>query len=583
MLYFYILIAFFSLAAWQGLKFYQNYKAAQKIGFPILASPVDKLNPFWLLTKDFLTPLLRCLPFGLGEFSQRAYMGWNFPDFYKTHARLKSDAFTIVTPGELEVYIADPESAEDILKRAQTDFVKSPALYDMLNLLGQNVNTTNGKTWQRHRRITAPPFNERNSVIVWQEALKQTREVLEFWEELGNVRTTTDDSMTLALHVLMAASLGVNYSFRESLNSKPQTTSGHTLTYRDALNTIIRNMGLAILFRMVEKLPIPNAMLPAKMKNMKLALDEFYRYLTQMVKDERVAIASTGNTGSNADKANLMSVLLRSSDQAKEKAKARANLEATMGNKSPTNIAYLSDEEVYGNLFIYNAAGHDTTANTISYAVTLLAIYPEWQKWIGEEVDKVFSDGVGKDAGQWDYEKSFPRLRKCQAIMFETLRLYSPVVSVPRYTAHSRQKLSVNGKSYDIPPRTNIFVNIAALHTNPRYWGNDALAWRPSRWITKSTSLDEDTIIEAQPPGVFIPWTSGPRVCPGKKFAQVEFVAVLAAMMSSWRVGVVREGAETQEQSRTRVLQIVQNSKVEFTLKMKKPNRVGLKWTRKSK
>ncbi|RDW68480.1 hypothetical protein BP5796_09137 [Coleophoma crateriformis] len=579
MLYCYVPIVFFSLVAWQGLKFYKNYKAAQEIGFPMLASPIDKLNRFWLLTKDFLTPLLRRLPFGLGEFSQRAYMGWNFPDFYKTHARLKSDAFTIVTPGELEVYIADPESAEDILKRAQTDFVKSPALYDILNFLGQNVNTTNGMTWQRHRRITTPPFNERNSAVVWQESLKQTREVLEFWEELGNVRTTTDDSMTLALHVLTAASLGVKYSFRESLTSKPQTTSGYTLTYRDALNTIIRNMGLAILFRMVEKLQIPKAMLPAKMKKMKLALDEFHRYLTQMVKDERVAIATTGNTGLTTDKANLMSVLLRSSDQAK----AKANLEATLGEESPTNIAYLSDEEVYGNLFVYNVAGHDTTANTISYAVILLAIYPEWQEWISEEVDKVFSEGVGKDTGQWDYEKSFPKLRKCQAIMFETLRLYSPVVSVPRYTAHSRQTLSVNGKSYDIPPHTNIFVNVAALHTNPGYWGDDALTWRPSRWITKSTSLDEDTVIKAQPPGVFIPWISGPRVCPGKKFAQVEFVAVIAAMMSSWRVGIVREGAETQEQSRIRALQIVQNSKVEFTLKMKKPNGVGLKWIRKSR
>lgn len=67
----------------------------------------------------------------------------------------------------------------------------------------------------------------------------------------------------------------------------------------------------------------------------------------------------------------------------------------------------------------------------------------------------------------------------------------------------------------------SVAIDVTALNTLPEYWGSDSLVWRPDRWIETDSGSEQ---LYQPPPGVFLAWASGPRVCPGKKFAQVEFV-----------------------------------------------------------
>ena len=94
-----------------------------------------------------------------------------------------------------------------------------------------------------------------------------------------------------------------------------------------------------------------------------------------------------------------MSILVRASDA-----------EKMLGS----NARPLTDSEIHGNLFLYNLAGHDTTANTIVYAVILLAIYPEWQDWVAQEVEKVDNT---EGTQSLDYEVVFPQMNRCIALM----------------------------------------------------------------------------------------------------------------------------------------------------------------------
>ena len=97
---------------------------------------------------------------------------------------------------------------------------------------------------------------------------------------------------------------------------------------------------------------------------------------------------------------------------------------------------------------------------------------------------------------------------------------------------------------------------MAAIHTNPAYWGPDALQFRPNRFITTTSSTDEERLV--QPPGAnFIPWAAGPRVCPGKKFAQVEFVAVIAKLFMKHRVIARLEAGETNAMAAERLGRIL--------------------------
>lgn len=142
------------------LNLLRNYIKARQIGLPILISPADPLNPFWALLVPLLRPLLIRLPFRLGEWVDFLKFGWVYADRNRLHREL-GPAFVIVTPASLVVILGDELAIEDVLSRRK-DYIKPPSIYRSLDLFGPNVDSVNGEDWQRHRKITSPPFNERN-------------------------------------------------------------------------------------------------------------------------------------------------------------------------------------------------------------------------------------------------------------------------------------------------------------------------------------------------------------------------------------------------------------------------------------
>jgi hypothetical protein len=239
-----ILIALCTLPCWTIYCICVNYQKALKIGFPIAVSPVDPFNPIWVVARPYLSPFLSRLPFGLGEFTRYSYIAWAWKDGPSMHARY-GDAFTIVTPVENQAFVADAKSCEDILTRRK-DFVKKPAVYAPFDIFGRSVTSVEGETWQRHRKITTPPFSERNSSLVWTESVRQAREMLQVWLSNGSQGTTgtVDDTSLLALHVLTGAGFGMPYPFDSELKTP---TAGHNMSYRDALRIVISNIFVTIL------------------------------------------------------------------------------------------------------------------------------------------------------------------------------------------------------------------------------------------------------------------------------------------------------------------------------------------------
>ena len=389
-----ILIILFALPCWTAYNIYLNYRRALTIGLPIVITPVDPLNPLWIFARPYLVDFLSHLPFGLGEFAGYSYLGWAWKDQYAMQARY-GDAFTIVTSRETQVFVADAKAADEILTRRKA-FFKNTAINAPFNIFGRNVSSVEGEDWQRHRRITTPPFNEQNSGLVWSESLRQAREMLQLWVSKGKegITRVSEDSHLLALHVLTSAGFGQSYSFRSELETP---AAGHNLSYRAALHIVLSHFFLTVV---IESGKLPHWVLPTKLRAVKGAVAEFKRYMVEMVDKERAA-TSQGSKSS----ANLMSSLVRASDEA-----GRAEEKGVRSKNGMT------DDEIYGNLFVYNFAGHETTANALTYSVALLTCYPQWQEWLGEEINRVFgseSDIVEK----MQYEEAFPQLKRCLALM----------------------------------------------------------------------------------------------------------------------------------------------------------------------
>ena len=385
---------------WAASCLASNYNKARKIGLPILIAPIDSMNPLWMLTKDFLIPIISRLPYGLGEWASRGEIGWTFYARFAIHAKY-GEAFIIVSPGHNEVILAEPAATDDIMRR-RNDFIKDPAMYGMLDFYGPNLDTVNGKVWDRHRKITVPPFNEQNSALVWGEAAEQADYLKEAWTQKDQVTTTQYDVHAVALNVLCGAGFGMPSSFLDVKSMANSDEAQARLGYRESLRLLLANIVQLVFLNLLQNAGIPRWMLWGGMQKIGRAYDEFKEYMGEMIQKEKTAFEQ-----GDLARHNLMSALVRASEQSREAAK-------TSEDPATASFAGLTDDEVYGNLFIYNLAGHDTTAATLQFAITVLAVFPQWQEWIAEEIDRVRK---ADPSGLWYYEETFPLLERCLALM----------------------------------------------------------------------------------------------------------------------------------------------------------------------
>ncbi|PYI08043.1 cytochrome P450 [Aspergillus sclerotiicarbonarius CBS 121057] len=244
---------------------------------------------------------------------------------------------------------------------------------------------------------------------------------------------------------------------------------------------------------------------------------------------------------------------------------------------------YLTPEEVRGNLFLFLFAGHETTANTLVAVIYLLAIFPSWQEWALQEIDHLLRDTRVDELPNYELFRSTKRLR---AVMLETLRLYGPVLNILRETKDQGQTVSISNERSLIPKKTKVRINSVALHTDPETWGPDSLEWRPSRWISNNppepTSHDRpipvDESYRTRMERRLFAWSDGARACPGKKFSQVEIVAVLIQLFRNHRVSIIPRPGQTLEQARMEAYERVQNSVLSLTLHIADPEAVRVRW-----
>lgn len=97
----------------------------------------------------------------------------------------------------------------------------------------------------------------------------------------------------------------------------------------------------------------------------------------------------------------------------------RASTGANAAADSEGNYGALTESEIYGNIFVFNFAGHNTTAHIFAFPVVILAANPPVQEWLFEELQYVLGD---QDPDDRDYQAVFPRLRRCLAVLVSSRR-----------------------------------------------------------------------------------------------------------------------------------------------------------------
>jgi cytochrome P450 len=173
----------------------------------------------------------------------------------------------------------------------------------------------------------------------------------------------------------------------------------------------------------------------------------------------------------------------------------------------------LSDEQVRDEAITFVMAGHETTAQALTWAFHLLAANPAARAALEAEVDGVLA---GRVPGAEDAD----RLPYTTAVFRESLRLYPPVWALARIATRPYAL-----GPYRVPEGGTIVTSQWVVHRAPEHFA-DPLAFRPERWL--------DGLPPA--PGTYFPFAAGPRLCIGERFAILEGVLVLAVLAGRWRV-----------------------------------------------
>jgi cytochrome P450 len=205
------------------------------------------------------------------------------------------------------------------------------------------------------------------------------------------------------------------------------------------------------------------------------------------------------------DKGDVMSMLLAAQEQ-----------EEGGGNGVLTGA--LSDRQVRDHIMTFFAAGHETTANALTWTFYLLSEHPAAREKLLDELRTV----LGGRIPTVDDVASLPYL---EWVLNESMRLYPPA-----WTQGRRAVEAFDLDGVHFPAGTMVMFSQWVIHRLPEVWG-DPEAFRPERW--------DPTLVEKTPPWSYFPFGGGPRICIGMPFAQLEAKLLLATILQQYIPRVV--------------------------------------------
>jgi cytochrome P450 len=535
----------------------KNYIAARKLGLPIILLPVSSEDIWWIPLRPFFS-FVQKLPFGLGTWYIYTELGWPMVDSNRTILKL-GENFVLCSPACNMLATSYPPALEQRAFGGGAKTWSAPeAQSQIFAFYGQNVSSTNGVEWQRHRKITTGAFNERSMARVWDESIKRVQDLkLEEEEErsLGRIRKTFD---LFAMHVLAAVFFGQENATLEDV------PTGHKESLMDSLGFILKNVTLVLVFG---KLSVPDFLLPNVLRRLKTSVAEFKLYMQELVLTQ-MQLSGKSEESRQTRSTSLLSALVTANET-----------EKALNSKS-----YLTESELYGNLFVFNLAGYETTAGTLTFALPYLAAHPEVQAWVAEEVDALYTSSRASGERK-DYAAVYPKLIRCLSVLYETLRLANPAPLLV-WTPSSSQQFLVNTKDGEkmvtVEPDMLVGMHNYGAHLSPR-WGNDVKEFNPQRFVSTSFPTTNDSKEKLVVPGGvgYIPWTAGPRICPGKKFSEVEFVATIAAILSSFKIEVVKQVGESDAGAKAKTLAVLDEKVFNISAHLKRPEDATIRFVRR--
>jgi cytochrome P450 len=366
-------------------------------------------------------------------------------------------------------YLAnDPALVRTILRERPEDFPKSNRISEGLRpLLGQSVFLTNGATWERQRRIIDPAF-ERGRLAQSLPAMWEAGQAM-----VARVRDRIGDGSEIEVEEI-ASHAAADVIFR-TLFSIPIEDE----IAREVFHEFRAYQRSQPILNLAAFVPLPRWMPRFHGRDTKRAAARIRTLITRLVSERMRAI----ETGTAPD--DLATRIMTTPD--------------------PLTGDRFTTAEMVDQVAIFFLAGHETSASALAWALYLCATAPDWQKRLAGEAQGLTSPTDVK------------RLTNSRDVFRETLRLYPPVPMMVRQSTKNE-----TFRKRVVPKAAQLVLSPWHLHRHTRLWSNPDL-FDPTRWQTDEARQSARD--------AYMPFSAGPRVCPGAGFAMAEGPLLLSLFL----------------------------------------------------
>lgn len=365
-----------------------------------------------------------------------------------------------------------PDHVQHVLQRNHQNFDKNTRSASFIKAVtGDSLLTANGEFWQRQRRLLQPAFHRQNIAAFTTQMTESTGAMLESWRcrsgDAGPIDLAPEMmrlTYTIVGRTLFNTEVG---SDADAINGAMQTILPHTFER------------LGRVFNWPDWVPTP--------ANLRFshALRVIDTTVFRIIAEHRRSMTGDGPT-----QGDLLTMMLRMRDE-----------ETGEG---------LSDRQLRNETITFLLAGHETTANALTWIFHLISQHPEVERLLMEEVCTVLG-------GRVPTFEDLPRLTYTKMVVMESMRLYPPIWIIERRVIRDDE---VGG--FHLPAGSAVVIAPYALHRHPVFW-KDPEKFDPTRF-------------EHLPSEAYIPFGAGPRFCIGREFAMLEAQVITAMVVQAFHL-----------------------------------------------
>jgi len=380
--------------------------------------------------------------------------------------------------------LSRPEHAEHVLATNQDNYVKAFTYRPLRALVGNGLLTSEGEMWRKHRRLIQPVFSRRDVTGFGPQMTAPARRLARRWAGLadGSLVDVAREMSALTLEIVGLALFGADLT-----DDAGRLSRAMSVGQRVAVLTTFLPIGWG---------PVSTPAVRAAARRLGGATEGVEGPARRLIAARRAGAESARPSG------DLLDVLLRARAQDGEP---------------------LTDGEICDEVATFMLAGHETTANALTWSLALLSAYPAARERLEEELAAVLAD---RDPAAADVA----RLPWATAVVSEALRLYPPAWTIERDALADDDVAGT-----PVPAGSMVAISPYLVHRHPAFWPDPA-GFDPRRFLPGRS----DTATRHR--YAFIPFGGGRRACVGASFAELETVLVLATIARRFRLELTARG-----------------------------------------